>query len=201
MENGKWNGLKIYLPLVLAGLMLVGCVAPYKAPKENEPHALLKLQYKYTEVSPGKTMKVAMAIMEGKDENFRSGFNQNIGFVRNATFFTEVPINTVRVRPGMNTVLRMGLAFWWTTSSTSYQCSSDSKGRQTCRNVTTTIYHEVGCYANTQFDPELNKIYLVDFNSLRVQKDCTATVFEQTPTADKQFQLQAVSREYTPKKK
>lgn len=184
---------------VLAVLLLAaGCVKPYEPPQKGEPSALLKLQYVYSQIRPGTTLRVYMFIKEDKAEKFLPAYRQDFGTVSNGKNRPRVPIHALSIRPSTKSAIAMRLAFWWTVT-TSVPVTTYANNQSTTTYQNRTEYYEVGCTSTIEFQPQEGKIYLINYNSPTVGSGCTANALLQTPTGAGKFNLKAVGGPYKEK--
>lgn len=169
-------------------LILSGCGATaYKPPEEQAPHALLKLKYKYSEVVPGTTLGARMGIRheaKADDDKFQPAFNQTYGAIAGKKGGQEIPMAAVKVHPGKKTDVTMAVYFSWYTMHTYTVMINNMPQVRTQQ-----VYNEKACTAQISFTPEANKVYLLDYSSPNVDRDCTGHAYEQVPQRGDQFKL------------
>ena len=74
---------------------------------------------------------------------------------------------------------------------------TDSQGfPQTAKFVQEPTGQEGGCSATQQFNPEPDKVYLVNYTSAYVDMDCSVAIFLETPTGKGTFKLESVGGPY-----
>lgn len=167
------------LPL-LAGLLLalVGCgPSKYKPPLDKDPHAVLKLKFKYHAIVPGTTVGARMYIRENpksKSAPFEYAYNQSIGQVVKHSKNLAIPMAAVNVRPGKPADIQMAVYFYWYTTESYMIMVNNSPQWQTRQ-----VYHERACTAQLHFTPDNGKVYLLDYSSPEVDRDCHATAYLQ----------------------
>lgn len=178
------------LGLVAACTLLAACgIAPYQPPQDKEPHALLKLKYKYVEVVPGATVGARMFVRhdaKSDDDGFQVAFNERYG-VANKTTRPDIPTAAVKLHPGKKTDLNMAVYFFWYTTQTYTVMVNNMPQMRTQQ-----VYHERACTVRVSFTPKAGKAYLVDYSSPNVGRGCTANAYEQTPQRGGQFKLMKV---------
>lgn len=171
-----------WLVILISGTILGACAHPYKPPMENEPHALLKLKYSYNSILPQATLHVRATVKEGKNEH------QSALQIAPPVFGNEVPLQTILIRPGIDTEIGTWLGFLWEEIRYYTDCDKDGK----CRRTLYTNNEEKGCQQMTRFIPKEGKIYLLDYNNPNVDKGCDAKIYEQIPQTDGKFKLKPV---------
>lgn len=175
-------------------LALSACATPYQPPQEKEPYALLKLKYKYSEVMPGTTLGARMNIRhdaQSDDESFQVAFNNQYGGVSKKVR-PAIPMAAIKVHPGKKTDLDLAVYFFWYTTHTTTVMINNIPQMQTQQ-----VYHERACTVRVSFTPKRGKVYLVDYNSPNVSRDCRANAYEQAPQGGGQFKLMKVGTSKT----
>lgn len=176
-------------------LLLTACgVAPYQPPQEKEPYALLKLKYKYSEGMPGTTLGARMNIRHGaqsEDESFQVAWNERYGAVTKKTR-PDIPTAAVKVHPGKKTDLDLAVYFFWYTTHTYTTMINNVPQVQTQQ-----VYNERACTVRVSFTPKPGKVYLVDYSSPNVGRDCRANAYEQVKQGGGTFKLLKVGTSKT----
>lgn len=182
--------MNYYKLLGVAGLVLFASACgmkQYKPPKDNEPHALLKLKYKYAAAAPGTSLGARMQIRhDPKTEkaSFAVAYNQSFGQVGDAKTNPDIPMTAVKVQPGKKTDARMAVYFYWYTTQTFTTFVNNRPQTQTQQ-----VYHERACTVQLSFTPKAGKIYMLDYSSPNIDKDCRANAYEQIQQAGDKFKL------------
>lgn len=180
------------LPL-LAGMLLAlaGCgPSKFQPPLDKEPHAVLKLKFKYQGIAAGTTVGARMYIREGaksKSAPFEVAYNQSIGQVVAHSKNLDIPMAAVNVHPGKKTDIQMAVYFYWYTTE-SYMIMVNNAPQWQTRQV----YHERACTAQMSFTPENGHVYLIDYSNPEVDHDCRANVYLQR-NYGKHFKLAKVA--------
>lgn len=168
-------------------ILLTACsVAPYQPPQDKEPHALLKLKFKYSEVVPGATLGTRMYVRhdaQSDDDGFQVALNKSHGGVTK-TARPDIPMTAVKVHPGKKTDLNMAVYFFWYTTQTYTTMINNMPQVQTQQ-----VYHERACTVRVSFTPKAGKVYLVDYSSPNLDRGCTGNAYEQAPQGGGQFKL------------
>lgn len=177
------------LVIVAAAVLLVSAcgMRKYTPPKDNEPHAIIKLKYKYGAVAPGTTLGARMHIRhdaKSDKESFAVAYNQSFGGVGDKKTNPDIPMTAVKVRPGKKTDARMAVYFYWYTTQTYTTYVNNRPQTQT-----TQVYHELACTTQLSFTPQAGKIYMLDYSNPNVDKDCNANAYEQIQQAGGKFKL------------
>lgn len=180
-----------------SAMLLSACaIAPYEPPTDKEPHALLKLKYKYAEVAPGTTVGARMNIRQGArpddDGGFQVAFNQHYGAVSNKKTQPDIPMAAVKVHPGKTTDLDMAVYFYWYTTHTYTVMVNNMPQVRTQQ-----VYNERACTVRVSFTPRASKVYIVDYSSPNVDRDCRANAYEQVKQGAGKFRLVKVGRSKT----
>lgn len=173
--------MKNYMKLsLLAGalLALAGCgPSKYQPPLDKDPHAVLKLKFKYQAIVPGTTVGARMYIRENpksKSDAFEYAYNQSFGSVAANGKNLEIPMAAVNVRPGKPADVQMAVYFFWYTTE-SYMIMVNNTPQWQTRQV----YHERACTAQLSFTPDNGQVYLLDYSSPEVDRDCRANAYLQ----------------------
>lgn len=165
--------------ILITVISLGACVPAYKQPQENEPHALLKIKYSYDFTLPYGTLRVRATVKEGEKINKRAlQVDPGSG---------EVPLQSILVRPGIDTEIGTWLGFWWETTESYVTCD-----KYTCYTSFYTVYNEKGCKHLIKFLPHEGKIYLLDYNTPNEGSGCNSTIYEQIFEGDRIFKLKPV---------
>jgi hypothetical protein len=170
-------------------LLLSGCgsMSAYQPPEDKAPQALLKLKYKYSEVVPGSTLGARMGIRheaKADGDKFQMAFNQAYGGIASKKGGQEIPMAAVKVHPGKKTDVTMAVYFSWYTTQTYTVMVNNIPQMQTRQ-----VYNEKACTVQISFTPEANKVYLLDYSSPNVDRDCTGNAYEQVQQRGDQFKL------------
>lgn len=178
-------------------LLLAGCghLKPYEPPADQAPQALLKLKYKYSEVVPGATLAARMAIRHDakeEDDPYQSAFNQSYGVIASKKGGQEIPMAAIKIHPGKKTDLKLAVYFYWYTTQTYTVMVNKVPQIQTQQ-----VYHEKACTVQVSFTPQVDKVYLLDYSSPNVDRDCTANAYEQAMQHGGQFKLLKVGSSKT----
>jgi len=186
--------IKHLLPGVLALMMLVGCstMSAYEPPKEKQPHALVKLKYKYTDVKPDTTLGARMMIRHGArkdDDDYYRAFNKNYGVVKADSTKPKIAIEALKVHPGEKTDVKMAVYFYWYTTHSYTTYVNNMPMVQTQQ-----VYNEAACTSDISFLPKAGKVYLLDYTNPNIDRDCRATAYEQIKLKDGKFKLKPVAR-------
>lgn len=179
--------LRLCLLGVLPVLAGCGAMSPYEPPDDKAPQALLKLKYKYSEVLPGTTLGARMGIRHGAqsgDERFQPAFSQSYGVISGKKGGQEIPMAAVKVHPGKKTDVTMAVYFYWYTTHTYTVMVNKMPQMQTQQ-----VYNEKACTVKISFTPEAGKVYLLDYSSPNVDRDCTGHAYEQVRQRGDQFKL------------
>lgn len=177
------------LGLIAALLLLSGCgsMSPYKPPESGAPQALLKLKYKYSETVPGSTLGARMGVRheaKADDDSFQPAFNQSYGAVSGKRGGSEIPMAAVSVHPGKKTDVTMAVYFYWYTTQTYTVMMNNIPQMRTQQ-----VYNEKACTVQISFTPEASKVYVLDYSSPNVDRDCTGNAYEQVMQRGDQFRL------------
>lgn len=178
-------------------LLLAGCGAmrPYEPPEDKAPQALLKLKYKYSEVVPGSTLGARMGIRhdaKDDDDRFQAAFNQSYGAIAGKKGGQDIPMAAVKVHPGKKTDVTMAVYFYWYTTQTYTVMVNNMPQMRTQQ-----VYNEKACTVQISFTPAAGKVYLLDYSSPNVDRDCTGHAYEQVRQRGDQFKLVKVGSSKT----
>jgi len=190
--------MNCYKLLGIAGALALmsGCgMSHYTAPKDNEAHAIVKLKYKYSATMPGTTLGARMQVRhdaKSDRDSFAVAYNQSFGGVTDKKSSTDIPMTAVNVHPGKKTDVRMAVYFYWYTTQTFTTYVNNRPQIQTQQ-----VYNERACTVQVSFVPKAGKIYMLDYNSPNVDKDCTANAYEQIQQAGGKFKLVKVGESKT----
>jgi hypothetical protein len=190
--------MHFYKAMSIAGMVLLvsACgIKQYTPPKDNEAHSILKLKYKYSAIQPGTTLGARMHIRhdaKSDRDSFTVAYNQGFGFVTDKKTSPDIPMTAVNVHPGKQTDVRMAVYFYWYTTQT-YTTYVNNRPQIQTRQV----YNERACTAQVSFVPEAGKIYMLDYNSPNIDKDCEANAYEQIQQAGDKFKLVKVGSSKT----
>lgn len=169
-------------------ILVSACGAPkYNLPKDNEASSLLKLKYKYSAVQPGTQLGARMFIRhdaKNEKDRFSSAFNQTYGGVSDKNTSPDIPMASLKVHPGKKTDVRMAVYFYWYTTHTYTVMMNNVPQIQTRQ-----VYNESACTVQVSFVPEAGKIYMLDYSSPNINKDCRANAYEQIQQAGGKFKL------------
>lgn len=186
--------IKFSLLLAIALMSLSGCttMSAYEQPTEKQPHALVKLKFKYTDVQPGTTLGARMMLRHGaKKENdkYYSGFNKSYGVVKDESTKPKIATEALKVHPGEKTDVKMAVFFYWYTTQTYTTYVNNRPMMQTQQ-----VYNELACTSDLSFQPEAGKVYLLDYSNLNIDRDCSATAYEQSQLNNGEIKLTPVAR-------
>jgi hypothetical protein len=175
--------------LAALALLLAGCgqMKAYEAPDDKAPQALLKLKFKYSEVVPGTTLGARMGIRhdaQDEDDRYQSAFNQNYGAISSKKGGPEIPMAAVKVHPGKKTDVTLAVYFYWYTTQTYTVMVNNIPQMRTQQ-----VYNEKSCTVQVSLTPQAGKVYLLDYSSPNVDRDCTAHAYEQVMERSGQFKL------------
>lgn len=175
--------------VIAAVLLLSGCggMSPYKPPEDKAPQALLKLKYKYSDTVPGSTLGARMGVRheaKADGDKFQTAFNQSYGAIAGKKGGQEIPMAAVSVHPGKKTDVTMAVYFYWYTTQTYTVMMNNIPQMRTQQ-----VYNEKACTVQISFTPEINKVYLLDYSSPNLDRDCTGNAYEQVPQRGDQFKL------------
>lgn len=176
-------------------LSACGTLSKYEPPKDNEAHALLKLKYKYSAVQPGTQLGARMHIRhdaKADDDSFEGAFNETYGGVSDKKTSPDIPMTAMKVHPGKKTDVRMAVYFYWYTTQTHTVMINNRPQMQT-----TQVYNETACTVQLSFVPAAGKVYLLDYSSPNINKDCQANTYEQIQQAGGKFKLLKVGESKT----
>lgn len=182
--------MSYYKLLGITGLVLLvsACgMKQYTPPKDNEPHAILKLKYKYAAVAPGTSLGARMQIRhdpKSDKASFAVAYNQSFGPVGDKQTNPDIPMAAVKVVPDKKTDARMAVYFYWYTTQTYTTFVNNRPQVQTQQ-----VYHERACTMQLSFTPKAGKIYMLDYSSPNIDKDCNANAYEQIQQAGDKFKL------------
>lgn len=179
---------------LLALVTLAGCstMSAYEPPKEKQPHALVKLKYKYTDVKPDTTLGARMMIRHGArqdDDDYYNAFNKSYGVVKEESPKPKIAIEAMKVHPGDKTDVKMAVYFYWYTTQSYTTYVNNMPMVQTQQ-----VYNEVACTSDLSFLPKAGKVYLLDYTNPNIDRDCRATVYEQIKRENGKFELKPVAR-------
>jgi hypothetical protein len=178
----------------LAALLLaVSACGPtkYEPPKDDQPHAVLKLKFKYQAIAPGTTVGARMYIRhdaKSKSDAFEYAYNQNFGEVNTNGHNPEIPMTAVNVRPGKTTDVQLAVYFFWYTTQTYTVMVNNVPQFQTRQ-----VYNERACTAQLTFTPEAGQVYLLDYSDPEVDRDCMANAYQQGRPHGNHFKLAKVA--------
>lgn len=176
-------------------MLVSGCASTYVPPKDNEAHALLKLKFKYSAVRPDTQLGARMHIRldaKGEGDKFSVAFNEGYGHVRDRKSSPEIPMAAVKVHPGKKADVRTSVYFYWYTTHTYMVMVGQVPQMRTSQ-----VYHEAACTVQTTFVPEAGKTYILDYTSPNVDRDCTASAYEQVQQGGGKFKLVKVGESKT----
>lgn len=187
MRYLKWSAFTVLL------LQLFACsfLSPYEPPKEGQPYALLKLKYKYSEVTDGTTLGARMGVRhdaKSDKDGFHPAFNKHYGKVNKKGPNPDIAMEAVKVHPGKNTDINMAVYFYWYTTQSYMIMVNNVPQMQTQQ-----VYNENACNATVNFVPKAGKVYILDYSSPTVDRDCTVNAYEQVKTKGDKFKLVKVS--------
>ena len=172
-------------------LVLSACGTPqYTPPEPNQPHAVLKLKFKYSAVSPNTTLGARMLIRhdaESDSDTFMSAYDQSFGPVSGKDKLLEIPMASVNIIPGKKTDVMMAVYFFWYTTQTYTVMVNNVPQVRTSQ-----VYNETACNVKISFTPEQGKVYLLDYNSPNINRDCSGHAYQQVSHGGDKFTLNKV---------
>ncbi len=183
----------VKLPLLAALMLAVAACGPakYQPPQDNQPHAVLKLKYKYLAIAPGTSVGARMYIRhdpKSDSDAFEYAYNESFGEVTKGGKNPDIPMTAVNVRPGQKTDVKLAVYFYWYTTQTYTVMVNNVPQFQTRQ-----VYNERACTAQVSFTPEEGKAYLLDYSSPNVDHDCTANAYVQGHQRGNKFTLAKVA--------
>lgn len=184
--------LFIIVSISLGILSGCGMISPYNPPKDKEAYALLKLKFKYSGIVPNTSLGARMSLRHGaksKDESFYSAFNKNYGVVQKKKARPKIPMTAVNIHPGKKTDINMAVYFYWYTTQTYTTYVNNMPMVQTQQ-----VYNEKACTTQLSFTPRAGKIYLLDYTSPNINRDCKATAYKQTKLKNGKFKLKRIAK-------
>lgn len=172
-------------------LFLSACgISQYTPPEASEPHAVLKLKFKYSAVAPGTTLGARLNIRhdaQSDSDSFESAFNQSYGTVVANGKNPEIPMTALNVHPGKKTDAQMAVYFYWYTTQTYTVMVNNVPQVRTQQ-----VYHERACNVQISFTPEQAKVYLLDYSSPNIDRDCSGNAYLQVSHGGDKFTLSKV---------
>lgn len=186
--------IQIFVITFISLGILSGCsmMSPYKPPKDKDAYALLKLKFKYTSVLPNTNLGARMSIRHGaksKDDSFYRAYNEIYGVVQKIKIRPKIPMEAIKIHPGKKTDINMAVYFYWHTTQTYTTYVNNMPIVQTQQ-----VYNEKSCTTQLSFTPRAGKIYLLDYTSPNVSRDCKATAYKQTKLRNGKFKLKRIAK-------
>lgn len=186
--------IQLLIPTFISLGILSGCgmMSPYTPPIDKQPYALLKLKFKYTSIMPNTSLGARMSIRHGaksKDDSFYSAFNKTYGVVQNKKTSPKIPMKAIKIHPGKKTDINMAVYFFWYTTQTYTTYVNNMPMVQTQQ-----VYNEKACTTQMSFTPRAGKIYLLDYTSPNISRDCKAIAYKQIKLKNGKFKLKRIAR-------
>ena len=174
--------------------VLSGCgmMLAYEPPVDKEPYALLKLKFKYTSIKKNTSLGARMNIRhdpQSKEDEFYSAFNKSYGVVQNKKTSPKIPMEAIKIHAGKKTDIDMAVYFFWYTTQTYTTFVNNVPMVQTRQ-----VYNEAACTSQISFTPRPGKVYLLDYTSPNINRDCKAIAYRQTKLKNGKFKLKRVAK-------
>lgn len=189
--------------LLLPLLGAVACVPPYKPPRADQPHAVVKLRRSYDTVA-GTNLSEAVEIDEHSALSASAASRAVNGARTDAILVHPVP-STFAFHGGFfHTETRLVYESYQVPHTTygmeSYSCGSGSSYRSCTRSVSRTTYEtryrnvlrqvqvsDGACSRALRFAPRDGRVYLLQY-TYHDQSVCSLSCFEQVPQEGGTFQ-------------
>lgn len=183
----------------LVALVTSGCVAPYKPPTENEPHAILKVRRVY-ETSRGTELLEALRVSDHPAFDQSTAANLATAPKSDALLIHPRPerlrVSGTFVHYELRQVLETYQVQVPYSSMESYSCGTSSSPRMCSRSVTryrsesrqrwvtrSVQVVDATCARDTTLAPSAGGIYLLEF-TFREEGVCSLVCYEQTKRGD-----------------
>lgn len=180
--------------ILFIGLCVSKCfsIPKYQVPGHDENTALIKLKYSYAMMLEGKNLRVDMLIKEGQDSKWARGYQKEYGKVSSINK-PVLEIYAMKIRVGKMSLIKMNLDFHWTSQRMITETRTVNGQAQTT-NRWVTDYHHRGCTMGVKFIPVKDKMYLLDYTNLDIDKGCILNAYEQIVESKGKFNLLPVGK-------
>ena len=101
----------------------------------------------------------------------------------------KIPMAAIKIHPGKKTDINMAVYFYWHTTQTYTTYVNNVPMVQTRQ-----VYNEKACTTQLSFTPRAGKIYLLDYTSPNINRDCKAIAYKQTKLKKGRFKLKRIAK-------